>query len=277
MGVRLIVYTNDILILAESEHKAQEHAEALVYLLRSLGFIINTKRSILTPSQTMEFLGVAVDTNQMMLRLPGEKMKKIRAEARKMHTQNKVSARTLSRLIGKTNATSQMIPPAPLFFRYLQMTLTRALELSIQNYDTVLSLTPECMEELTWWDQQMSRWNGRSLLSKEVDLVIDSDASLQGWGAACKGQKTGGPWSETEAQMHINCLKLLATTFAVKTFAKNMSQCNILLRIDNTTAVAYINNLGGTVSPELIALAKDLWMWCLERTIHIVAQHLPGI
>ena len=37
--------------------------------------------------------------------------------------------------------------------------------------------------------------------------------------------------------------------------------------IDNTSAVAYINYLGGTVSPDLVSLAKDLWMWCLERNI----------
>ena len=50
-----------------------------------------------------------------------------------------------------------------------------------------------------------------------------------------------------------------------------------MLRIDNTTAVAYINHLGGAVSRDLVNLTKNLWMWCLERNIHITAQHLPGI
>ena len=52
--------------------------------------------------------------------------------------------------------------------------------------------------------------------------------------------------------MHINCLELLAATLAVKTFVKNLTQVSVLLRIDNTTAVAYINNMGGTVSAELV-------------------------
>jgi len=42
-------------------------------------------------------------------------------------------------------------------------------------------------------------------------------------------------------------------------------------------AVAYINHLGGTASRELVTLTRDLWMWCLERYIHITAQHLPGV
>ena len=99
---------------------------------------------------------------------------------------------------------------------------------------------------------------------------------MTGWGATCQGQKTGGPWTEEEAQRHINCLELLGATFAIQTFAKNKPGISILLKLDNTTAVAYINNRGGTVSPELMTLSRDLWMWCLERNIHITAQHLPG-
>ena len=41
--------------------------------------------------------------------------------------------------------------------------------------------------------------------------------------------------------------------------------------------MAYINNLGGTVSKDLVDLAKSLWMWCLELNIHITAQHLRGV
>ena len=47
---------------------------------------------------------------------------------------------------------------------------------------------------------------------------------------------------------------------------------SVLLKIDNTTTVAYINNQGGKVSKELVSLTQDMWMWCLERNIHIQAQ-----
>jgi len=35
---------------------------------------------------------------------------------------------------------------------------------------------------------------------------------------------------------------------------------------------AYINNLGGTASKELVILTRDLWMWCLERNISALAR-----
>jgi hypothetical protein len=36
---------------------------------------------------------------------------------------------------------------------------------------------------------------------------------------------------------------------------------SVLLRIDNTTAVAYIKNQWATVSSDLVSLTRDLWMW----------------
>ena len=34
---------------------------------------------------------------------------------------------------------------------------------------------------------------------------------------------------------------------------------------------------GGTASPKLSQLTKDLWLWCMERNILLQAQHLPGV
>ena len=277
LGMRLIIYIDDILLMVESMEKAQDQASGLVYLLQCLGFIINTGKSILKPTQSLEFLGFTVNTVTMELSLPPAKIKKIRAESRKLLEAEQLSARALSRLIGKMSAAHQVIPPAPLFYRYLQMDLASALRATGQDYESTLTLSANSREELMWWDSQMIKWNGKTVISAEPDLTIESDASNQGWGASCQGTSTGGPWSIQEMGQHINCLELLAATLALKTFVKDKKGVSVLLRIDNTTAVAYINNHGGTVSRELVSLTRDLWMWCLERNIHIQAQHLPGV
>ena len=115
-----------------------------------------------------------------------------------------------------------------------------------------------------------------TVLTTEPDLTIELDASTQGWGASHQSTSTGRPWFP-QKKYHINCLELLAATLALITFVKHKIGISVLMKIDNTTAVAYINNQGGTVSKELISLTWDLWMWCLERIIHIQAQYLPGV
>ena len=79
------------------------------------------------------------------------------------------------------NATACVVPPAPLFYRHIQMTLSDALERNVQNYDSQVILPTTCREELNWWDTQMCKWNGKSIFKTETDLTINSDASLRGW------------------------------------------------------------------------------------------------
>jgi len=83
-------------------------------------------------------------------------------------------------------------------------------------------------------------------------------------------------WSTTEASSHINYLELLAAQLAVQCFAKQESNISIQLRLDNITAVTYINKMGGTHSQSLCYLAIQLWEWSLERNIFLSAEHLPG-
>ena len=65
----------------------------------------------------------------------------------------------------------------------------------------------------------------------DMDMTIDSDASLTGWGATSQNhEEIVGPWSKTESRMHINCLELLAATPDFKTFLKNKSRMSVLLR-----------------------------------------------
>ena len=77
--------------------------------------------------------------------------------------------------------------------------------------------------------------------------------------------------------MHINILELKAAFLTIQTFLKHRTNTSIKLRLDNTTAVAYINNKGGTRSPNIITLSLELWNWCVSRNIYIQAEHLPGV
>ena len=229
------------------------------------------------PSQDIEFLGMAVDSNAMALHLPGQKLKKLQLEAAKIRDQSATpSAREVSHLLGKFNSVTKVVPPSPLFCRALQSDLAIALKKSNQSYNGPCQLSPAPKKELDWWMNQLARWNGKSLIMTQPGLQIESDASLIGWGAYCQGTHTGGPWSLREKRLHINCLELLVATLAVKTFLKNQVNKHVLLLLDNQTAVAYINYLDGTVSAQATTLARELWMWFLEHQIHLTAQHLPG-
>ena len=111
---------------------------------------------------------------------------------------------------------------------------------------------------------------------RSIDIHIECDASLTGWGASCSGQSVNGQWLILEAHNHINSLELLGALYALQTFVSNLRDAHVRLKLDNSTAVAYINKMGGIKSPSLNSLTRTLWEWCDERSIIISAQHIPG-
>jgi len=94
-------------------------------------------------------------------------------------------------------------------------------------------------------------------------------------GSSCNGVRTGGSWTPQEQEMHINHLELLATELA--TVFKSHKGATVLLQLDNSTAVAYINKLGGTVSPVLNTMVRSLRLWALETDMMLSAQHIPRV
>ena len=136
LGLYLIIYIDDILVLAEAEPLLRYHITAVSYLLENLGFVINHPKSELTPTQEIEFLGFTVNSTKMELKVPGQTIRKIRSEAGKALQSHTVSALMLSRIIGKKNAATQAIPMAPLYYRHLQACLREALH-EVQSYSSI--------------------------------------------------------------------------------------------------------------------------------------------
>ena len=131
---------------------------------------------------------------------------------------------------------------------------------------------------MLWIIQNIATFNGKVFQEPEINLFVNSDASLTDWGASCNGQTTGGGggrWSLSGSNNHINFLELLAVFHALQSFV-SQSNIHVWLKLDNTTAASYINNMGGIRSEPLNTLAKKIWHWCMSREIWLSAQYVPG-
>nr|XP_034194198.1 uncharacterized protein LOC117610670 [Osmia lignaria] len=73
-----------------------------------------------------------------------------------------------------------------------------------------------------------------------------------------------------------NFLELKAVFYGLKCFTKNKTSCEILLRMDNTTALLYINRMGSIQFPKLAKLAKKIWQWCEARNVWIFASYIKS-
>ena len=90
------------------------------------------------------------------------------------------------------------------------------------------------------------------MLCVDRGIELHTDASGLGWGATDLHKQTGGRWNEFEAERarnnEINFLETLAAGLGRKYFCMNKRNVHVMVRIDNTTAVAYLNHMGGCKS-----------------------------
>ena len=86
----------------------------------------------------------------------------------------------------------------------------------------------------------------------------------------------GGLWTPQEAEEDINYQELMAAFFSLQTFVTTLNNKHVRLNIDDTTAVAAINNMGINHSVQCNKVALDTWHWCMARNICISAEHVAG-
>lgn len=138
----------------------------------------------------IEFLGFVLDSRVMTIALPNRKIHQIHKSTRRVLEEREVSTRQLAQLLGSMVAAHPAVLPAPLYYRHLERAKSRAALRG--GYDSRVCVDPLIREDLSWWLDHLILHNGRSLQITHWDVVVESDASTQGWGASCEGTSTGG-------------------------------------------------------------------------------------
>ena len=276
LGIRIILYLDDMLFMAEAESEARGGFNTAVLLLTSLGFIVNMEKSIGSPSQQMEFLDFKVDSRKMTIALPTQKLVSLRCQARLMRAAGQTTVREILQMLGSMVAAHPAILPAPLHYRQLERTKSFYLRQG-WSFNNMVQVSLSMKSDLSCWIDKVRSFNGHPLQISCWDLTVESDASRSGWGASCQGVNTGGPWTAAEQVHHINFLELKAAFLALQTFCSGKTGVSVLLLLDNVTAITFINKMGGNHSYTLSDLTVEIWNWCINRSIIIHAEHLPGV
>lgn len=271
-GYKSVHYLDDFLCLGRNYNECIANVRETILLLECLGFVINYDKSSLQPQQSCKFLGFIYNTTDMTLSLPIDKRQKILQLVQKFLSLPTVTIREFSKLIGTLVSACPAMRYGWLYTKILEREKYLLLQ-KYKSYDQKVDLPPTILQDLYWWNNNVLIVNN-PIKQPSFDLTIYTDASRTGWGAYSNDTRVNGGWKDEELGYHINYLELLSVFFALKCFAKNRFGCSILLRVDNTTAISYINRMGGIQFPHLNALARDIWQWCEKRNIWLHASYI---
>ena len=132
---------------------------------------------------------------------------------------------------------------------------------------------------MNWWIENVEIKNGKLIRPRKPTVFLQTDTPLLGWGSynISTGMSIGGRWNESEVIFPINYLELFAIFHALRAFCSDTKNIHVSVQSDSTSAIAYINNMGGIASFQMDQLALELWQQCLVREIYISASYIPGV
>ncbi|MEW8542136.1 MAG: reverse transcriptase domain-containing protein [Candidatus Thiodiazotropha sp.] len=270
-------YIDDSCLQGETKQECQQNVWRTVHFMDSLGFTINPKKSVLNPTKVITFVGFILNSENMTIRITKEKADILRAMCIKILNSSKFTIREFAVLIGKMVASEPGVEYARIYFRGLEQEKTKQLRLNAGNFDAPMKLTSSNRSDIQWWIDNIHsafKWVSHG----PPQTVLYTDSSLAGWGAVneTSGVSTGGQWSASEKEHHINFLELSACFLGLKSLCSAVKDSHIRVNMDNTTSCSYISHFGGK-KPKLNTLATEIWSWARQRNVWISSAFVQGI
>ena len=273
-GFRLLRYLDDWLILGSTFRDLVRARDFLLWLCLRLGVIVNLLKSSLDPTQTLDYLGMTLETSPLRVSPTLKRVQKLSLLLHQFFSDRLQPVSVWRSLLGMMSSMSAIVPGSRLRMRSLQLRLNAAGRLLLDSQ--LVSWDDTCLRDLRWWSDDSRLLVGFYLGDHLPDLCLFSDASDQGWGAALGDLHLSGLWSPLCSSFSINQRELLAILFAIRGFLPHLRGQTVAIYSDNSTALAYLHKQGGTHSSSLNEVAQVLLRLCEDQSVRLLPQFIPG-
>ena len=244
-------------------------------LCRSLGVPIAAHK-LEGPSTVLSFLGIQIDTARGILRLPPEKLGRLKVMVAAWQHKKSCKKRELLSLVGQLQHACRVVRSGRTFLR-------RIIDLSTvpKKLDHWVRLNQAFRSDLRWWDLYLKDWNGIAICGSVVQRppasTITSDASGR-WGCGAftdEGDWFQFRWPEIWDQVHITVKEMLPIVVACAVWGHRWQGCTVRCLCDNAAVVAILKS-GTSREPLAMHLMRCLFFFTASYQLILIPKHLPG-
>ena len=136
-----VVYMDDPYLQGDSHSSCQSNIANTVSLLQALGFTINREKSVLTPTQSLEFLGFIINSVNMTITLTTRRKSNIAEVCTKFLMKTSLKIRFVSSAIGMIIAALPAVKHGALHYRTMEADKNFAPRLTEGDFDKNMTLT----------------------------------------------------------------------------------------------------------------------------------------
>ena len=277
-GVRtLFHYLDDFLIVATPySRQCEEDLQRLLAIFDRLHIPVAIEK-LEGPAVVLIFLGIELDTQAMIMRLPTSKLQELKGLILIAQWQGKKFClkKDLQSLVGKLQHACKVVRPGRTFLR-------RMFELlkGTSRKQHFIRLNHSFRSDLRWWQLFLESWNGISMLDdpswKSASFHLYSDASGSfGCGAWCEHRWFQYRWPVTFQHQSIAVKELLPIVMACMIWGKTWSKKAVAVHCDNQAVVEVINT-GYCKDGQLMQLLRCLFFISSFFGIAVKATHIAG-
>ncbi|XP_041346996.1 uncharacterized protein LOC121366736 [Gigantopelta aegis] len=278
----MIHYLDDFLFVgSNNSNHCQQALYTFFNLCSRLGVPIAEDKTE-GPQEVICFLGLEIDTVNMLIKVPMEKVHEIVTRISDMLSGQKTTLKAMQSLLGILNFACRAIAPGRTFCRRM-INATIGLTKPFHH----LRLTADIRADLLMWLQFFKSFNGISMFrdqfwvtSEHENLFTDSSAKQgNGFGAYYNGSWTYASWPQwwfeqgyTDDITVLECFPILVATFI---WGNRLANKKILFHSDNQSVVAIINSMTSK-SHNILTLLRIFVLRCLQLNILFKEVHIPG-
>ena len=146
LGIRMLRYLDYWLILASSQEEACWARDKVLSLCQELGIVVNLEKSTLTPSRTIVYLGIRIDSHILRASATPSRIEKFFSIAEEFLSLKVQSAKFWRVLLGHLASLSRLVPNGQLRMRALQLALSRGWD--FRDEDILVPWDPPSRDDL---------------------------------------------------------------------------------------------------------------------------------
>ena len=190
---------DDYFLARASQAACARDLDAFQDLCRDLGVPLAPEK-LVVPTRCLQLLGITLDSLLQEMRLPPEKLARLRACLPAWRTRQKCTKRELLSLIGMLSFACKVVRPSRIFLRRLI-----DLSMTVPALAHHISLTAAARADIAWWVEFLPSWNGRAFFPPPpvaaAALGFATDASGVGLGAVFGQQWLYAAWPPPSARI----------------------------------------------------------------------------
>lgn len=278
-GANVLIYIDDLIMFAPDLPTFCRFREMILNDLTAAGFVLNTEKSVVSPTQNVSFLGFLFNSHTYEICIPSNKVENVTCIlSRCFRTQPFLTPRNALKCAG-------LIISLKFVVGNLTLIHTRNLYRFVGKcgeWDIPVFADSSVWADIKFWIDGLKKYAVRKLNPPYASLVpvhVSSDASATGGGCiftfplTC--QHTHLEWTANQTEKSSTWRELYVVLHGLLSLDSKLRNSRVVWQCDNQAVPFIISR--GSMQVELHDMSVRIFVFCHKYNVRLLPQWIPRI